>query len=72
MSAFILATFDLERQIVLKIDALNYVIRICINQYNNKRQLRSVVFYSRKMISAELNYKIYNKKLLAIVIIFNE
>jgi tricorn protease-like protein len=34
--ALILATFNLERQIVLKTDALDYAINICISQPNNK------------------------------------
>jgi hypothetical protein len=37
--------------------------------YNQKYKdrLYLVVYFSRKIISAELNYNIYNKKLLAIV-----
>jgi hypothetical protein len=29
-----------------------------------------IIFYSRKLIQAELNYDIYNKELLAIVVAF--
>ncbi len=45
---------------------------MCISQSNNEERLRSVIFYSRKIISAKLNYKIYNKKLLIIVAAFDE
>ncbi len=57
---------------MLKIDISDYIINIYISQSNNKEQLRSITFYSRKMISAKLNYKIYNKKLLVIVAAFNK
>ena len=57
---------------MLKINALNYIINMCISQSNNEERLRSVIFYSRKIISAKLNYKIYNKKLLIIVAAFDE
>ncbi len=50
----------------------DYIIDIYISQFNNEERLRSVIFYSRKIISAELNYKIYNKKLLIIIIMFDK
>ncbi len=50
----------------------NYIINMCISQSNNEEWLRSIIFYSRKMISAKLNYEIYNKKLLIIVIAFDK
>ncbi len=45
---------------------------MCISQSNNKERLRLIIFYSRKIISAELNYKIHNKKLLIIITAFNK
>ncbi len=51
---------------------LDYIINIYISQSNNKEQLRFVIFYSRKMISAKLNYEIHDKKLLVIVAAFNK
>ncbi len=50
----------------------DYIINMCISQPNNEGWLRPVTFYSRKMISAELNYEIHNKKLLAIITAFSE
>ena len=35
-------------------------------------KLYPVAFYSRKFTDAELNYEIYNKKLLIIIAIFKE
>ncbi len=57
---------------MLKIDISDYIINMCINQSDNKEWLRSIIFYFRKIISAEVNYKIYNKKLLIIIIAFNK
>jgi RNase H-like domain found in reverse transcriptase len=68
--ALILATFDPERQIILEIDASDYVIDMCISQPDPEGRLRPVAFYSRKMIPAELNYEIHDKELLAIIEVF--
>ncbi len=57
---------------MLKIDISDYIINIYISQSDNKERLKLIIFYSRKMISAELNYEIYNKELLIIVAAFNK
>ncbi len=57
---------------MLEINILDYIINICISQSNNEERLRSVIFYFRKMISAKLNYKIHDKKLLIIIVTFGE
>ena len=57
---------------MLKTNALDYVIKICISQPNNKRQLKPIAFYSHKIIALKLNYNIHNKELLAIVKAFRE
>ncbi len=57
---------------MLEINVLDYIINIYISQSDNKRWLRLIIFYFRKMISAELNYEIYDKKLLVIIIMFSE
>ena len=52
--------------IVVKIDALDFVLGICLVQkYPDRWHL--VIYYSRKMTPLELNYNIYNKELLGIV-----
>jgi hypothetical protein len=63
-----LAIFDPKKYIILKIDASDYAIGICINQLDNEKKFHPIAFYSRKMIPAETNYDIYDKKLLAIII----
>ena len=67
-----IATFNLKKQIILKIDTSDYVIEMYISQSDNKERLKLIVFYSRKMILTKSNYKIHNKKFLIIVITFNK
>ena len=57
---------------MLETNALDYAIRACISQPNNKGQLKPIAFYSHKMTALELNYNIHNKELLAIVEAFRE
>jgi RNase H-like domain found in reverse transcriptase len=57
---------------VLKTDVSNYVIRMCISQPDLEGRLQLITFYSWKMIPMKLNYKIHDKELLAIIIVFSE
>ncbi len=66
-SISVLRHFNLKRQAILKIDALNYVKDEILSQYNDERVLHSMIFYSKSMILAEINYHIYDKKLLIII-----
>ncbi len=66
-SISVLHHFDVKRQAILKIDAFNYVKDDILSQYDDENVLHSIVFYSKSMISAECNYHIYDKKLLAII-----
>ena len=43
-----------------------------MSQPDDKGKYKPVVYYSRKMTPAELNYDIYNKELLAIVEAFRQ
>ncbi len=63
----ILIMFELEKLITLKMNVLDKVIKACINQSNDKKCLHFIAFHSKKLTDAELNYEIYNKKLLTIV-----
>ncbi len=63
----VLRHFDLKWQAILKIDASNYVKDEILSQYNDKKVLHSMIFYSKSMILAEINYHIYDKKLLVII-----
>ncbi len=63
----ILHHFNLKRQAILKINALNYVKGEILSQYNDEKVLHSMIFYSKSIILAEINYHIYDKKLLVII-----
>ena len=65
--ASILRHFDRFRKIILKIDSFDYVNEEILSQYDDEGNLHSMIFYSRNLLFAECNYKIYNKKLLIIV-----
>jgi hypothetical protein len=68
LKAPILAIFDLKEHIVLKIDASDYAIGACINQFGQNKKFHFIAFYLKKMILAETNYDIYDKELLAVII----
>jgi hypothetical protein len=67
LKAPILAIFDSEKHIVLKIDASDYAIGTCISQLGKDKKFHSITFHLRKMILAETNYDIYDKELLAVM-----
>jgi len=67
MTAFILKHFNLNKEVILKTDFLNYVNNKVLSQYDDEEILHSMIFYSKNMISAECNYEIYDKKLLIII-----
>ncbi len=67
MTVLILKHFNSIREVILKTDFLNYVNDEVLSQYDDKDILHSVIFYSKNMILAECNYKIYDKKLLIII-----
>ena len=66
-SISILHYFNLKWQAILKIDALNYVKDEILSQYNDEKVLHLMIFYSKSMIFTEINYHIYDKKLLVII-----
>ena len=51
----------------LEIDSSDYVSTKILSQKSDNRNLHSVAYFLKKMVPAECNYKIYNKKLLAII-----
>ena len=67
----LLILLNLKKSYILKTDASDYTIGNTLKQKINKK-FHPVIFYSRKFINAELNYKIHDKKLLAIVVIFKK
>ncbi len=67
---FILRHFDQTCDFILEINSFNYVNDEVLFQYDDEDVLHSIAFYSKNMSFAEYNYKIYNKKLLIIIQVF--
>ena len=67
-----MASFNLERKIILKTDASDQALGSCLSQPDVERQLHPVAYRSRKFSGPELNYDVHNKELLAIVDAFEE
>ena len=67
----ILKIYTLSLLIVVKTDILNFVLGIYLVQKYPDRW-HSVTYYNHKITPLELNYNIYNKELLGIVIVLKE
>ena len=68
----ILASFNLERKIILKTNASDQALGSCLSQSDAERQLHPVAYRSRKFSGPELNYDVHDKELLVIVNAFEE
>ena len=68
----ILKIYKLELPIKVEIDLLDFILGVQLLQKYKNGIWYLVVYYSRKLILVELNYNIYNKELLAIVVILKE
>jgi len=51
---------------VIEINALNYVFKDILSQYNENEILHSVAYFLKKHNSVECNYKIYDKEFMII------
>jgi hypothetical protein len=69
----ILMHYHADQQTILKTNASNYGIAVVLSQVNpNTNLLHPIAFFSHSMSTAKLNYKIYDKELLAIFTAFKE
>ena len=66
----ILLHYDPNKQTMVKTDVSDYMTAGISFQYDDNGQLKPVVYFFGKMNPAEYNYEIYDKKLLAIIEIF--
>ncbi len=64
MTVFILKHFNSIREAILKMNFSNYVNDEVLSQYDDEDILHSMIFYSKNMILAECNYKIYDKEII--------
>jgi hypothetical protein len=71
-SAPILVHFDPSRPCIVETDASDFVVAAILSQRDDNNVLHPVAFYSSKMSSAERNYDIHDKELLAVVKAFTE
>ena len=71
-SAPILAHFDYEKECIVETDASDNVSAGVLSQYGENGKFHPVAFFSRKHSPQEINYKIYDKELLAIIKAFEE
>ena len=72
MTVSILVYFDFNLKCVLKANLSDYAQKDVLSQYDKNDILYSIVFFSWKLNAAELNYKIYNKKLFIIIQYFEQ
>ena len=72
MTVLIFAHFNLNFKCVLKADLFDHTQEDVLSQYDKNDVLYSVVYFSWKLNVTELNYEIYNKKLLMIIQYFKQ
>ena len=64
--------FNLNKPSTVESDSSDSVTGEVLSQSDSQGVLHSVIYFSTCMSSAECNYDIYNKELLAIIHIFEE
>ena len=71
IAELILKIYILSLPTVVKIDVLDFVLGVyLVQKYLNRWYL--VAYYSHKMTPLELNYNIYNKELLGIMVVLKK
>ena len=68
----ILKIYKQELLTKVKTDLLDFILRVYIVQKYKDGIQYLVAYYSRKLILVKLNYDIYNKELLIIVVVLKE
>jgi hypothetical protein len=68
----VLAHFDPDQDIIVEMDASDYVSTGVLSQYDNDNVLYPMAYFSKKHSLAECNYEIYDKELMAIIRAFEE
>jgi hypothetical protein len=71
-SAPILIHPDLAKPFIVKTEVSNFALGTILSQCGIDGLLHAVAFYSRKLTSAEINYQVYDKELLAIIMAFEQ
>lgn len=63
---------DPDKAIRVETNAFDYRSAAIVSEYNDKNSLRPVSYFFKKHSPVECNYKIYDKKLLAVIRAFEE
>ena len=63
----VLATPDLDKKMRMEVDASDYATEGVLSIEGEDRKWRPVVFLSKSLNKIEKNYKIHDKKILAII-----
>ena len=71
-AAPVLVLFDPDLPSVIETDASDYVAAAVHSQVDKDGVMRPIAYLSKKHCPAEINYEIYDKELLAIVLAFQE
>ena len=71
-SDVILHHYNPDLKIIVETDASDYVSEGILFQYDKNDVLHPIAYFSKKHNSAECNYEIYDKELMAIVRTFKE
>ena len=72
MLIFFFTHYDFLKRNRVKTDVSNFAVASILSQQNENDNWRSMTFWSRKMILAEQNYKIYDQELLIIIAAFKQ
>jgi len=68
----ILHHYNSDHKIVIEINALNYMFKDILFQYDENEILHLVAYFSKKHNSVEYKYEIYDKELMIIVCAFKK
>ncbi len=71
-SAPILIHPDPAKPFIVETDVSDFALVAILSQFGIDGLLHPVAFYSRKLTSAEVNYQVYDKELLAIITAFEQ
>jgi hypothetical protein len=63
---------DPSKPFVLEMDASNFALSVIFSQPREDNFLHPIGFHSHKFFPVEINYEIHDRKLLAIVDVFEE
>jgi len=71
-TAPILTHPDFQKPFFLETDAFDFALGVILSQPDKDRRFHPIAFHSRKFTTAEINYEIHGKELLAIINSFQE